>query len=73
MSGHRVHQARGAVSDGEGAPNLGAQVESVEGRNKANGQGSGAAVSGAKGLLVIVGAMVGFMALLAVVATVLTS
>ncbi len=30
-------------------------------------------MSGLKGLLVIVGAMVGFMALLAVVATVLTS
>ncbi|MBB5493777.1 hypothetical protein HNR07_004914 [Nocardiopsis metallicus] len=33
----------------------------------------GAALSGFKGLLVIVGVMVGFMALLAVVATVLSS
>ncbi|WP_017590132.1 hypothetical protein [Nocardiopsis ganjiahuensis] len=49
------------------------QVEQSAGQEKANGQGSGAAVSGLKGLLVIVGAMVGFMVLLAVVATVLTS
>lgn len=42
-------------------------------RQKVNGQRSGSSVSGMKGLLVIVGAMVGFIGLLAVVATVLTS
>ncbi|GAB3745313.1 hypothetical protein GCM10027590_63050 [Nocardiopsis nanhaiensis] len=72
----------GAVPTGAGAPNLNRRYRAGPRslRRSVNrpagqvvkGRMGGAAVSGIKGLAIVVGAMVGFIALLAVVATVLS-